>query len=172
MYTITLLIPDTTVSIRRWKLLTQPICPIGLQTHWNCPAPFRVNAVKWRDLGCSTICQNPAVRSMVVKMTLPERPISLMHSLTSFMEYLLMCDAAFKALKSCTMRTPPFFFITTNNGLLYFERVGSTTPNRSHSATCRSTSCWCASAMGNCFTYTGSFVLSVISCIKVSDLPR
>ena len=77
-----------TVSIRRWNELGLPKSPIGLVTHWNWPLPGRVKAVYGLDLGCKSICQNPAVRSIVVKIVLPDLPISLMHSLTSFIEYL------------------------------------------------------------------------------------
>ena len=41
-----------------------------------------------RSLSLIGICQKPEVRSMVVKMVELALPMSLMHSLTSFMEYL------------------------------------------------------------------------------------
>ena len=141
-----------TVSISLWKDEGLPSKPIGEVIHWNWPFPGRVKAVYGRDFGCSSICQNPAVKSIAVKMELPDFPISLMHSLTSFMEYLSTCVCAFRALKSCTRRTPPFFFMTTNSGLLYFDLHGCTTPSFNHSATCFSTSSLWASGILNCLT--------------------
>ena len=53
---------------------------MGVVTHWNWPFPGTVKAVYWRAFGCRIICQNPAVRSIVVKRVLPDCPISSMHS--------------------------------------------------------------------------------------------
>jgi len=47
-----------------------------------------VKAVRWLSSGCMGICQNPEVRSMVVKIVEPALPMSPMHSEMSFMEYL------------------------------------------------------------------------------------
>ena len=52
-------------------------------------------------------CQKLDVRSMVVKMVELARPMSLIHSLTSFMEYLSVWVFSLSPLKYCTMRRPP-----------------------------------------------------------------
>ena len=152
MYTITFLRPCTTFSISRWKLDGAPSRPIGVVTHWNWPFPGTVKAVYGLDLGWSSSCQNPAVKSMVVKRVEPDLPISPMHSVTSFIEYLSTKVSALRALKSCTNRIPPFFFATAKRGLLNLLLVGWTTPILSHSATCFSTSTRWASGILNCFT--------------------
>ena len=88
MYTMTFSRPRTTASINLWKDAGAPNSPMGVVTHWNWPWPGTVKAVYGLALGCSSSCQKPPVRSMVVKIELPDRPISPMHSLTSFIEYL------------------------------------------------------------------------------------
>jgi len=60
----------------------------GFLLHWYWPMPGTVNAVKGRHFGSSSICQNPAVRSRVEKMRLPERPILFMQPSMSCIEYL------------------------------------------------------------------------------------
>jgi hypothetical protein len=72
------------------KLAGHPSKPMGLVTHWNWPIPGTVKAVYGRAWGCKIICQKPAVRSMVLKIVLPDWPILPMHSLTSFIEYLFL----------------------------------------------------------------------------------
>jgi hypothetical protein len=124
MYTITLARLLTMVSIRHWKLAGQPSKPMGLVTHWNSPIPGTVKAVYGRALGCKIICQNPAVRLMVLKMALPDQPISPMHSLTSFIKYLSLYDWLVSAQISCTSLTLPSFFIIANMGLLYLLLAG------------------------------------------------
>jgi len=62
-----------------------------------------VNAVSGCESGSSFICQNPEVRSSVKKIEELALPMSLMHSLISFMEYLSMCECWFSCQKSCTI---------------------------------------------------------------------
>ena len=69
------------------------------------------------------ICQNPEVRSMVVKMLEFARPMSLMHSLTSFMEYLsvwVLCEAS--EILHDAQASPSFFGHTDDGG--YVGGVG------------------------------------------------
>jgi hypothetical protein len=54
--------------------------------------PGTVKAVYGLALRCKIICQKPAVRSMILKIVLPDHPILPMHLLTSFMEYLSVYD--------------------------------------------------------------------------------
>ena len=114
--------PCTTVSISCWNDEGYPRRPIGDVTHWNWPFPGTVKAMYGRDFGWRSICQKPSVRSIVVKRQLPERPISPMHSLTSFIKYLSTWVSEFRARKSCTKWMPLFFFATANIGLLYLLR--------------------------------------------------
>jgi len=88
MYTMTLEMLLTTVSMKHWKLARQPSRPMGLVTHWNWPMPGTVKAVDGLALRCKIICQKPVVRSMILKIVLPDHLILPMHLLTSFMEYL------------------------------------------------------------------------------------
>ena len=135
MYTRTLSMPLTTDSMSRWKLAGQPSRPIGEVTHWYWPMPGTVKAVYGRHLGSSNICQNPAVRSSVEKMWLPDRPICPIQPSMSCMEYLSTNVCLLSARKSCTSRTPPVFFMTAKMGLLYLLRAASTTPSLIHSLT-------------------------------------
>ncbi len=124
MYTMTLEMLFTTVSMRHWKLARQPSRPKGLVTHWNCPMPGTVKAVYGLALGCKIICQKPTVRSMILKIVLPDHPILPMHLLTSFMEYLSLLDCWLKAPKSWTRCMLPSFFMTAKIRLLYLLRAG------------------------------------------------
>ena len=59
--------PCATISIHLWKLEGIPLIPIGNATHWNWHWPGAVKAM----FGFCSICQQPTVRSMVVKMLQP-----------------------------------------------------------------------------------------------------
>jgi hypothetical protein len=61
---------------------------MGEVIQWNCPLFGMVNAVRGVDAGSSFIYQNPEVRSSIEKMDELALPMSLMHSLISFMKYL------------------------------------------------------------------------------------
>jgi hypothetical protein len=100
MYTMTLATPLSTVSINLWNEAGQPNKPIGDVTNSNCPTPGMVKAVNFLCLGSNGICQNPDVKSKVEKIVDPDRPISPMHSLISFIEYLSGYDLLFSSLKS------------------------------------------------------------------------
>ena len=50
--------------------------------------PGIVNAVYGLEAGFRGICQKPEVKSNVENIVDPARPISPMHSFTSFMQYL------------------------------------------------------------------------------------
>ena len=54
-----------------WKLECIPLSPIGNATHWNWHWPGTVKAVYGLLFGFCSICQQPTVRSMVVKMLQP-----------------------------------------------------------------------------------------------------
>ena len=112
------------ISTSLWKLAGHPNSPIGLTIHSNCPMPGTVNAVKCLDCSSSGICQKPDVRSSVVKMVDPALPMSPMHSLMSFIEYLSSKEFAFNSLKSWTTLRLPSFLGTMNNGLLYLDLEG------------------------------------------------
>ena len=62
--------------------------------------PGAVKAVQCLLSWQSIFCQNPAVRSKVKKIELPAHPMSLMHSLASFMKYLSMWLLALRAQKA------------------------------------------------------------------------
>jgi hypothetical protein len=49
----------------------------------NCPLPGMVKAVNFCESSSSCICQNPEVRSNVVKMVESALPMSPMHSVIS-----------------------------------------------------------------------------------------
>jgi hypothetical protein len=51
-----------------------------------------VKAVNGWDFSSNLICQNPDVRSKVEKMLELALPMSLMHSVIAFMEYLSMWE--------------------------------------------------------------------------------
>ncbi len=106
-------------SMSRWKEAGQPSSPIGEVTQWNCPFPGIVKAVSGWDFSSSFICQNPEVRSRVEKMREFARPMSLMHSVISFIENLSMWEFWFSSQKSCTIRSPcPCFLGTQKIGEL------------------------------------------------------
>ena len=86
------LTPSRTFSISRWNEAGQPSRPIGDVIHSNWPMPGTVKAVRCRSPGWIGICQNPEVKSRVVNKVDPALPMSPMHSLISFMEYLSMYE--------------------------------------------------------------------------------
>ena len=108
---------------------------MGDVIHSNWPRFLTVKAVRWLSSSWIGICQNPEVRSIVVKMLLPARPMSAMHSETSFMEYLSVLVFKLSPRKSWTILNPwPFFLGTQKMGELYMERVLRTTPSLSQSS--------------------------------------
>jgi hypothetical protein len=111
-------VPEYTLheSLKRgWE----PSSPIGEVTQWNCPVPSIVKAVSGWDFSFSFICQNPEVRSSIEKMLEFALPMSLMHSVISFIEYLSMWEFWLSSWKSCTIRSPcPCFFGTQKIGEL------------------------------------------------------
>jgi hypothetical protein len=125
----------TTVSISHWKLVGAPKRPMGVMAHWNCPSSGTVKAVYSWALGCSSSCQNLAVKLMVVKIVLPDGPMSLIHSPTSLMEYLSVWVRALRAQKSCTSQMSPFFLEMAKIGLLKGLLAGWIMPSLSHSVT-------------------------------------
>ena len=144
---------------------------MGPNVHSNCPKPGIEKAVKCLDCSSSGICQNPCVKSRVEKMVDPALPMSPIHSLTVFIEYLSSWLAAFSSLKSCTTLSEPSFFGTMNIGLLYLEVLGWIMPICSHSCICSSISGLCASGMGNCFWYLGLLSFNNILCSKWCAFP-
>ena len=88
MYTITLSSPRHVSSIILWKEPGPPFSPMANTLYWYWPIPGTVKAVNCLDLASRGSCQKPEVRSMVEKMVDSDLPISPMHSLMSFMEYL------------------------------------------------------------------------------------
>ena len=80
--------PWTTASTSLCNDAGQPSSPMLDVIHSNCPKPGNVKAVNCLDFGWSNICQKPEVKSRVEKITELERPISLIHSVTSCMVYL------------------------------------------------------------------------------------
>ncbi len=127
--------PWRTCSISFWKLAGHPSSPIGELIKWKCPLIGMVKAVRGCDSGSSFICQNPEVRFIVVKMDEFALPMSPIHSLISFMEYLLMWECWLSCLKSWTILSPwPCFLGTQKIGELYGEFDWRTNPNFSHSS--------------------------------------
>ncbi len=156
----------STPSISHWKEAGYPSKPIGDVIQWNCPLPGIVKAVKGWDFSSNFICQNPDVRSKVEKILEFARPMSPIHSVISFMEYLSMCEFWLSSRKSCTIRSPcPCFLGTQNIGELYSEFDLGTTPSFSHSSKVCLMNWWWASGILNCFWYTGSSFLRWILCL-------
>ena len=100
-------------SISHWNEAGQPRRPIGDVIHSNCPLSGIVKAVRWESSGCIGICQNPEVRSRVEKIVDPAWPLSPMHSLISFIEYLLICKCWLSSRKSCMIQSPAPLFLGT-----------------------------------------------------------
>ena len=97
---------------------------MGVVNGWNYQRLGTVKAGYGRALGWSNSCQNLAVRLMVVKIMLPDQPMSLIHSPTSVMVYLLVCVWALRAQKSCISWMPPFFLAMAKIELLMGLLVG------------------------------------------------
>ncbi len=75
-----------------WKLAGQTNSPIGDVIQWNWPLPGMVKAVNFCESLSSCTCQNPEVRSKVVKIVELALPMLPMHSVISFIEYLAMWE--------------------------------------------------------------------------------
>jgi len=85
----------------------------------NCPLPRIVKAIRGCDCSFNFICQNPEVRSSVKKILELALLMSLMHLVTSFMEYLSMWEFWLSSWKSCTIWSPfPCFLGTQKMGEL------------------------------------------------------
>jgi hypothetical protein len=91
---------QSTPSMSLWKLAGLPSKPMGEVIQWNCPLPGIVKAVSFCEASSSCICQNPEVRSSMVKMVEFALLMWLIHSVISFMEYFLMCKFWFSSRKS------------------------------------------------------------------------
>ncbi len=153
-------------SISHWKEAGHPSNPMGEVIQWNCSLPGIVKAVKGWYFLSNFICQNPEVRSKVDKILEFARPMSPMHSVISFMEYLSMCEFSLSSRKSCTIRSPcPCSLGTQNIGELYRESDLRTTPSFNYSSRVCSMNWWWASVILNCFRYTGSSFLRWILCL-------
>jgi hypothetical protein len=87
-------------SMSRWILAGQPNSPVGDVIQWNWPLPGMVKAVSFCESSSNCICQNPEVRSSVVKMVESALLMSPMHSVISFIEYLSMWEFWLSSLKS------------------------------------------------------------------------
>ncbi len=108
----------STPSIKGWKLAGQPSRTIGDVIQWYCPWPEIANAVRCCDFSSSCICQNPDITSRVEKRVELALPMSPIHSVISFMEYLSMWEL-FSSRKSWTTRKPwPCFLGTQKIGEL------------------------------------------------------
>ena len=92
------------------------------------------------------ICQTPKVRSMVMKIVDLAPLVSVMHLLTSFMEYLSICVLALRPQKSWTILSPCLDFL----GKLYRDCALWTTPNLSLSQRDCSTNSWGSGLRWNC----------------------
>ncbi len=150
-------------SISLWKLAGQPRRPIGDVIQWYWPCLGMVKAVRGCDFSSSCICQKPDVKSSVEKIVKLALSMSPMHSVISFIEFLLMLEWLFSSLKSCTTRRPcPCFLGTQKIGELYREFDRFTTPSLSHSSKDCSMKFWCASGILNCFLYTGFCVWNLM----------
>ena len=88
MYTITDFSPNIASSTNLWNPPGQDLSPMADTNHSNWPIPGIVKAVYCRELFSKGICQNPDVKSKVEKIVEPARPISPIHSFTSFIQYL------------------------------------------------------------------------------------
>ena len=145
-----------TPSMSLWKLAGQPSRPIGDVIHWYWPCPGMVKAVRGCDFSSNCICQKPEVRSSVEKIVELALPMSPIHSVISFIEYLSMWEWLFNSLKSwTTLRPCPCFFGTQKIGELYSELALFTTPSLSHSSSDCSIKFWWASGILNCFLFSG-----------------
>ncbi len=98
------------------------------------------------------ICRCPRSQkwstTKVVKIVELALPMSLMHSVISFIEYLLMWEFWLSSLKSWMIRSPqPCFFGMQKMGELLSEFDLLTTPNFNHSSSVCSMNWWCASGI-------------------------
>jgi hypothetical protein len=153
-------------SMSRWKLVGQLRRIMGEVIHWYCPWPGIVNTVSGWDFSSSCICQKPNVRSSIEKIVEFEQPMSPMHSVISFKEYLSMCEWLFNSRTSCTTQSPwPYFLGTQKIGELHNEFSHFTTHSLSHSSRDCSINVWWASRILNCFLCTGLWSLRWILCL-------
>ena len=165
--------PSMAFSMSCWNEAGHPSRPIGLVIHLYCPFPGIVKAVRCESFGCIGICQKPEVRLIVVKMFDSALPISTIHSLISFMEYLSMWTCWFSSRKSCTILRPaPFFLGTRKMGEFYIDDEWRTTPSFNHSAIYLVRKSLWESGILNCFWYTGQLSLRWIRCSKCLARPK
>ncbi len=152
MYTKMLLMSRSTPSMNLWKLVGHLRRPMGDVIQWNWPFLGIVKTVSFWDSSSSCIWYKPDMRSKVLKMLEFAQPMSLMHSLISFMEYLSMCEFGFNSQKSWMIQSPwPCFFGMQKMGELYSVLNLLTTPNFNHSSRVCLMNWWCASGIFNCF---------------------
>ncbi len=141
---------QSTPSMSHLKEAGHPRGPMGEVIQWNWPLPTILKAVSGCDGLSNFICQNPEVRSSIVKICELARPMSPMYLVISFMEYLSIWEFWFSTLKSCMIRSPwPCFLGTQKMGKLYSESDLQTTA--SHSSKLCSINWWWASGILNCF---------------------
>ncbi len=148
----------STPSIGHWKLAGQPSNLIGDMIHWNWSWHGIAKAMSCCDFLSNCICQKPDVRSKVEKMVEFACPMSPMHSVISFIEYLSKSKWLLSSQNSCTTQSPsPWFLGTQKIGELYSELAHLTTLSWSHSSRDCSMKNWWASDIFICFLITGSF---------------
>ena len=156
----------------RPKVAGEPNRPMGVQFHSKDPNPGIENAVKGLLFFSSGNCQNPAVKSKLLKTVDCARPISSMQSWTSLWEYLSMKDLSLIARKSRTGLRVPSFLGTQKIGELKWLRDGETTPNLIQFCKCViRTDLW-LSGMRNCLVKTGYGSLMRMECSMTSVRPR
>ncbi len=90
----------STPSNSHWKLAGQPKSAMGEVIQWNWPLPGMLKAVSFWESSSSCICQKPEVRSNVVNIIELALPMSPMHSVISFIEYLSIWEFWLSSLKS------------------------------------------------------------------------
>jgi len=143
--------PHSTCSINCWKLAGHPSWIMGDMIQWNWSHPGIMNAVNGCNSSSSFICQNLEVRSSDKKIVELACPLSQMHSLISFMEYLSVCEWRLSCRKSWIIWIPwPCFLGTQKMGELYREQDFLTTLSLSHSSRVWSMNWLCASSSLNC----------------------
>jgi len=99
--------------------------------------------------------------------------MSLIHSMSSFMEYLSKKEWLISSQKSLTIVKPwPSFFGMQNEGEFYKELALLTTPNLSHLSNDCSINIRCVSGILNCFLYTRLVSFGCILWVKLSARPR
>ena len=114
------------------------------------------------------ICQKPEVKSRVEKIVNSALPMSPMHLLISFIEYVSIWECWLSSRKSLTIQRPaPFLFGTKNIGDLCIDDKQCTTSNFNNSAISFVRKLWCENGIFKLLSVDGIVVFEMNSVKKV-----